>query len=131
MTGKVVLELTREQAMTVERACELYARLKIGQFDRITENFLDFGLDVDEYCERRDTANDLLKVAASVIYGRSYYGRPELKDIEHKRAWEIYATLRHARSWHDNPNGDHMSCYYDEVRPESGDPLPKCEIKEG
>lgn len=59
MAEKVVLTLTREQAQMVEDACELYARLRIGQFERIVEMMLDVR-DAENYCERRDTATALL-----------------------------------------------------------------------
>lgn len=83
MTEKVVLTLTREQAQMVEDACELYARLRIGQFERITEMMLDVR-DAENYCERRDTAAALLRTAACVIFGRTVYDTPECqKDALH------------------------------------------------
>ena len=38
---RVTLEVSREQAMIVERACELFARLEIGQFKEISDQFLE------------------------------------------------------------------------------------------
>lgn len=55
---RVILEMTREQAQIVERACELLARLRLGQFEHITEACLDFGS--AEYCKRRDYVNPFL-----------------------------------------------------------------------
>lgn len=125
----VHLTLTPEQAMMVEKACELYARLKIGQFNRITEMMLDVR-NVDEYCKRRNDADDLLRVVACIIFGRNQYNQPDCKkDSEHHRAWNIYAALRYKRCWHDNPDGGIGVCF-DEPYPWGGEPVPKCEIQE-
>ena len=130
---KYVLTLTRDQAITTQNALELYARLKIGQFNRITELMLDVR-SVDEYCQRRDLANDLLRVVAGIIYGKNAYGYPDVqKDDLHNRAWTIYATLRYHMAWHDNPKGG-VGCCYDTPYPWGGEPVPKCEVvcdKEG
>ena len=66
---RVVLEMTREQAQIVERACELLARLHLGQFEHIIEACLDFGS--EDYCKRRDYVRPFLEAAAKVIYGVS------------------------------------------------------------
>ena len=121
---KYILTLTREQAQVAQNALELYARLKIGQFDRITELMLDVR-SVDEYCKRRDLANDLLQIVAGIIYGKNAYGYPDVQ-----RAWNIYATLRYHMAWHDNPEGG-IGCCYDEPYPWGGEPVPGCKVVEG
>lgn len=122
-----VLTLNKEQALLTRDALELYARLKIGQFTRITELMLDVR-DVKDYCERRDTINDLFRVIAGLFFGRNSYGQPDCKkDAEHHRAWNIYTALRYQIAWHDNPKGG-IGCCYDEPRPWGGEPVPRCEI---
>lgn len=102
---KYVLTLTREQAITAQNALELYARLKIGQFERITELMLETR-SVDEYLQRRKDANDLLGVAACIVFGRNEYDKPDCqKDALHYRAWNIYTALRYQMAWHDRPEG--------------------------
>ncbi len=129
MAEKYILELSREQAIMVKDACELFARLKIGQFDRITELMLDVR-NVDEYCKRRDDLNDLLKVAACIIFGRNEYGLPDCKQDElHFRAWNIYAAIRYKMAWHDNPEGGWSVCY-DKPRPWGDESVPECTIVE-
>lgn len=128
MAEKYVLELSREQAIMVEDACELYARLRIGQFENITEKILD--IRTKDYCASRDTANDILKVAACIILGRNVYGQPEgKKDKLHNRAWNIYTAIRYKRAWHDNPEGGYSVCF-DKPHPWGGEPVPKCTIVE-
>lgn len=127
---KYVLTLTREQARVAQNALELYARLKIGQFDRITELMLDVR-SVDEYCQRRDLTNDLLKIVAGIIYGKNEYGQPNCKkDDAHHIAWNIYATLRYHMAWHDRPEGGWGVCY-DKPYPWGGQPIPDCKTVEG
>lgn len=128
-----VLTLSPEQALVVERACELLARVHIGQFRTVTEMLLDFQRDMDDYCQRRDMANTLLYQAAIAIFGRNVFGQPDIekKSLEHERAWLIYTTLRHARSWHDNPEGAKTwSVCYDKPMPYGIEPMPKCEVRE-
>lgn len=133
---KVIIELSREQAMVVERACELFARLKIGQFNHITEQMMEYDPGRKEdflkgWCSRRDMANDILRCAANVIYGQNAYGYPDiLKDVYHHRAWDVYQVLRYTRCWHDNPEGNKWSVCYDTPMSLIDEPLPNCEIVE-
>lgn len=124
---RYVLTLTPEQARVTRDALELYARLRIGQFNRITELMLEVR-NVDDYCARRDVADDLLKVVANIIFGRNQYGQPNaLKDKLHHRAWNIYHMIRYKMAWHENPKGG-FGCHYDKPYPSGGEPVPECEI---
>lgn len=125
---KYILTLTRDQAITVQDALELYARLKIGQFNRITEMMLDVR-SVDEYCQRRDLANDLLRVVACIIFGRNEYGQPVCqKDALHYRAWNIYTALRYQMTCHDHPEGG-WSTHFDKPYPWGGEAVPECRVE--
>lgn len=62
---RYVLTLSPEQALVVEQACELYARLNIGQLETITEKLLD-DYSASDYGLRRDAANSLLRAAAEI-----------------------------------------------------------------
>lgn len=127
---KYVLTLTREQAIVTRDALELFARLKIGQFERITEMMLDVR-SAEEYCRRRDLANDLFKITSGIIFGRNAYGLSNCKkDDEHHIAWNIYTTLRHHIAWHDNPEGG-WGVYFDKPYPSGDQNLPDCKTVEG
>ena len=129
MAEKYILELSREQAIMVKQACEMFARLKIGQFERITEMLLDVQ-NAKDYCERRDLANGLLKAVACIIFGSNKYGTLDVKkDRYHHRAWNIYAAIRYKMAWHDEPKGGWAVCF-DEPYPYGGEPVPKCTIVE-
>jgi len=128
---KYVLTLTRDQAITAKNALELYARLKIGQFERITDLMLDIK-GIDDYCQRRDLANDLLKIVACIIFGKNEYGQPDAKkDALHHRAWNIYATLRYHMAWHDDPGGNTWSVAFDKPYPYGGESIPGCRVVPG
>ena len=125
---KYILTLTREQAAVAKDALELYARLRIGQFNRITELMLDVR-DVEDYCQRRDLANDLLKIVACIIFGRNEYYQPNCqKDALHHRAWNVYAALRYQMAWHDHPEGG-WGVHFDEPYPWGGEPIAECRVE--
>ena len=129
---KVTLTVTRDQALVLERACEVLARLQIGQFEMIPLVAM-LGYENDGYLERREDARDALKLAACLIFGRNLYGQPNCsKNDEFNRAWMLYEVLRYTRAWHDNPDGDHTGVCYDKpMQWISGEAMPKCEIKDG
>ena len=131
---RVTLEVSREQAMIVERACELFARLEIGQFKEISDQFLERIWAHKDNQERRYIADELLETTARVIFGRNAWNMPDVgeKSLEHMRAWEVYTALRYTRSCHDHPEeiGKSWSVCFDPPMSESGDGVPKCEIKE-
>ena len=114
---KIQLTLTETQARILMRACEVYARVVMGQFQEITMELLDVTIDTDNFCERRDKANELLFKAREYIYpelhglGHSYgVGKFEHAD----RAWDVYQVIR---ALYGDPRGTFS--YYD---------LPKAEI---
>lgn len=105
----IKLTLTEEQAKIVSLACEFYCRMRIGQWNEITYNFMD--LKRDDYCEARDAAESYLLQARYYVYpdlsgiGHSYgIGKFEDADI----AYDVHQVLRHALGdsrmpWSMNP----------------------------
>lgn len=113
MTEKnmIQLTLTEEQARIVAKACEFYARMRIGQFYEVTWNFLDVQ-SADEYCRRREEAERLLLEVRKQIYpdltgaGHSY-GIGKFEDAD--KSFDVYQVIRYAMggsypfSYHDLP----------------------------
>ena len=101
-----VLTLTPEQARVVSRACELFTRLHIGQFNELTWELLE--LSRKDFCERRDEAEPLLQQLRRVYFpdlvlpGASYGVG---KHLASDRAWDVYQVVRHAMAWHEHPEG--------------------------
>lgn len=116
----IKLTLTDEQAKIVSAACELYARIRMGQFKEIVWHTLDFHLAGDEFCDRRDEAERLLLEARKQIYpdlhghGHSY-GMGKFDDAD--KAFDVHQVIRYAFG-----DGRTPFSYYD---------LPKIEKTEG
>lgn len=120
--GNIIeLRLTPEQAEIVARACEFYARIKMGQFDEIPYHCLQHELPGNEYCNRRQAAERALLEARKYIYPELHgighsYGVGKFQDAD--RAFDVYQVLRYAL-------GDPRTPFtFDE-------PLPFCTVKKG
>lgn len=134
---RVTLEMSREAAAVCENALELFARLKLGQFREITWKIMPDDwkeVNFDRWIRERDFADELLEMAAKHVFGTNNWGQPDVKakDEEEMRACELYTTLRYTRMWHDYPEeGDtSWNVGFDKPLAQSGDVMPKCEIKE-
>lgn len=93
MPEKYVLTLTREQAVLVKEACGLYAKLKIGQFSQIPEKLLH-AKNGEDYCNRRDMAEELLLSVATFIFGRDENGLLQVeKDRRYQMLWNAHMAL--------------------------------------
>lgn len=99
MNTMIELHLTKEQAEIVSKACEFFARIKMGQFDEIPLLCLSHNLPGGEFYNRRTAAEKALLEARKHIY-------PELHGIGHSygvgkfydadRAFDVYQVLRYA-----------------------------------
>ena len=94
----IKLTLTDEMAKVVAEACEFYARIRMGQFQEIIYKTLEKNeLGAEDYCSRRDAAEQRLISARAVIYpelhglGHSYgIGKFDDADI----AFDVYQAIR-------------------------------------
>lgn len=93
----VQLTLTDKQAKLLAHACEFYARIVMGQFTEIPFELLNFGIDADDYCARRDKADEFLLEARKYIYpelnGRGHsYGVGKFENAD--KVWDVYQAIR-------------------------------------
>ncbi len=108
------------QAELISGVCELYARVRMGQFKEIIWYFLDMKLPPEDYCERRDEAEQLLLKARESIYpdlhgiGHSY-GIGKFEDAD--KVYDVHQVIRYARGHWREPFS-----YY---------PVPKCTVISG
>ena len=137
MSEKVVLELTREHAQIVQDACEMLMRMRLGQSGFVTDLMLGWpmheGMSIDEFCIRREAANDVMTGYLKCVLGLNNYGLPNgRKDELEARAYEVWATLRHTLFLHDYKDASDRT--YDvrghEPLNESGLEMPKCKVVE-
>lgn len=110
------LTLTEEQARIVSTACEFFARIKMGQFNEIIWHTMDFQNGSDDYCERRDKAQELLFEARQYLYPELHgighsYGMGAFDDAD--TAFDVYQVIR--------------PFFGDARTPFSFNELPKCE----
>ena len=110
------LTLTEEQAQIVSRACEFYARIRMGQFMEIVYNCLE--VKQDHYCEKQEALERVLLHAREYThpdlertFGHSY-GMGKYEDAD--RAFDVHQVIRHALG--------------DDREPFSLLDLPKCEL---
>lgn len=126
-----ILTLTPEQHRIVERACEFYARVMMGQFGEISYETMLRRVSREDFSTSRDMMDDLLfharKIAFPELQGRGHslgIGH----DAKADRAFNVYEVLRHARAWHEHPEGG-VIVDFNEPMPLNGEPLPKCEVR--
>jgi hypothetical protein len=123
----VALTLTEEQADILLMSLETYSRLKMGQFNAVTDLFpardFDRGKAAAALQEARQTVMPELDP-------RGYYGIRNLEAGEQARvAFDIQQVLRHALAWHWHPEGGIGVCY-DEPYKTSRAPLIRVEIRD-
>lgn len=91
----VTLSMTKEQAETLKMACEVMARLYVGQ-----TNMLNRVCNAD-----RDTLNKVKELCFPELVGPSYHAitNQNVSD-DAKQLWDFYQVIRHYLSWEDQPN---------------------------
>lgn len=93
------LFLTDEQAKIVAKACEFFARMKIGQFTRVIDITLDKNIPAEEYSERRNKAEEFLLEARNYIYpelGKSAGSSYAVRNFEDSSdAYDVHQVIEH------------------------------------
>lgn len=96
MKPKYQLILTEGQARLVSLCCEFYARIMLGQFAEIPYHLMlrDKG---ENYCQRRESAENLLFEARKYIYpelqGRGHsYGIGKFDEAD--QAFDVHQVIR-------------------------------------
>ena len=120
---EIVLHLNQQQAQEVLKATELLLRLKLGQFKELAFNLLD--ISADDFCEKRDAAEEPLKSAADIFFKCK---KPEVrKDSEWYRLYNLFQVLRKA-IWTSAGRDDKLSEIGASIFQFTEEPIPKCDI---
>ena len=124
---RYVLDMNEEQANIVDKALELYTRLRIGQWRELLD--LCVPLSDEDYCKKSDALIPVLLEARQIPYpeltsnpGHSFgVGKFEDADL----AWEVHEVLRNKMAWTRHPEGGNGVNFYP---PTSfrGNELAKC-----
>lgn len=130
-TEEYILKMDAETANVVSHACELYARILMGQFqfiEHLTVKPIESG--DPTFCERIDKCNEGLLQARKAAFpelggwGHSY-------GVGHDRgadtAWHTYEALRHTIAWNEHPEGG-ITVDFDKPMRFSDAPMPECEV---
>ena len=116
------LHLNNDQAREVFKAVELLMRLKINQPHEIPRALIP--LEDDEFCEKRDMANEHLDKAFKAIF-------PTIesctKDDEWYRLYNLYQVLRYA--FYQASGRTSWGVDSDPPRRFTDEPLPKIEFR--
>lgn len=129
MPKTITLTMTEEHARTVQDACELLMRMKLGQPFMPTDLMLGFpnkDMDINEFSLRRDFANSAMKLFLFAV--KNPEGTP--KDQTEQMAYEVYGTIRHALYLANGGDKDGWSVAAQKPLNESGLDMPKCEVME-
>jgi len=134
MSRTYTLTLTERQAAELQEACELLARIKIGQIDHAIERLPGY-YDTRDYERRHATQHEIKRLANSLM--------PEAtRRREDGIAWDLYQVIRHRLAWDraydqgaikpGEPRKwpEMMGVCYDEPLPMSGLPLAIIEGKD-
>ena len=130
-----VLHMDAETAQIVAHACELYSRLRCGQFQEVRHlTVWPVGQDDQTFCNRLNACEEALNRARDAAFpefagsiGRSY-GVGHFRDAD--TAWNVYQAVRYIKAWHEYPEGGDTVNFRPPLR-FSDAPMPRCEIRDG
>ena len=139
----VTITMSRPVAEAVARACEMYLRLNMGQFEDLIDELcmarFYAALEKDSFSseEERDEVfsisidrRNIMQEEVDKLYKR--YVLPAPLDYCLRipyRAEQVWLTIRHALAWHDNPEGG-MTVQHDSPRNRSDQPQTTVKLAE-
>jgi hypothetical protein len=95
------LHISEKQAQTISHACEVLARLGMGQFKDALECLPLKEYAPDGWHEDMEGIAHILKKHTTILHGvGSYHGISSAKTSpESKTAWDVYQVIRHQLAW--------------------------------
>ncbi len=130
-----VLHMDAETARIVSSACELYARIRLGQFEEIQHlTVWPVGDDDETFCDRIWKCREALKLARQAAFPELLNDPGHSHGIGYARdsdtAWNVYQAVRYIMSWHEHPEGGPTVNFNSPIK-FSDAPMPRCEIRDG
>lgn len=130
------LTLTHEQMNVLQRACDLYTRVQMGQFWSVAEVFLyndTYQLEPMAALALRDAADALKPIVFPNLAPNAYHGICSDKTPEPaKISWDIQCVMRHRQSWDKLEGGKRpFGVNYDTPLHTAKHPLPKISAVDG
>lgn len=129
---KYILSLDPEQANIVSRACNLYARIRMGQLDEIP---WELGYKRPErFGKSFNYDHDIVERALSVLKKEFFptFSIGESLGIGHDPvadcAFNAHQILRYTQSWQEHPEGGESVYFYAPLQV-SEVPIPECRVE--
>ena len=134
---KVTITMSRPVAEAVAKACEMYLRLHMGQFEDLTDELcmarFYATLENDSFADKEEQDGifrisidwrNIMREEMDRLYKRYVLSAPldYCMRIPY-RAEQVWLAIRHALAWHDNPKGDY-TVQYDKPLNRSDQPQP-------
>lgn len=140
---KVTITMSRPVAEAVAKACEMYLRLHMGQFEDLTDELcmarFYAALENDSFTSKEEhdeifsisiDRRNIMQEEVDRLYKRYVLSAPldYCMRIPY-RAEQVWLAIRHALAWHDNPKGDY-TVQYDKPLNRSDQPQPMVQLYE-
>lgn len=140
---KVTITMSRPVAEAVAKACEMYLRLHMGQFEDLTDELcmakFYAALENDSFTSKEEhdeifhisiDRRNIMQEEVDKLYKRYVLSAPldYCMRIPY-RAEQVWLAIRHALAWHDNPKGDY-TVQYDKPLNRSDQPQPMVQLYE-
>lgn len=125
---RIVLELTHEQAVVLQKAVELYFRINIGQFNEIKwvlRKHPNNKAEANTQCV--NATLDMLRAVFFPTLERGQSFNVECTE-DCENAYNLYQAVRYVNAWHENPEGG-LGVNFDPPFPIEK-PIPKCYLVE-
>jgi hypothetical protein len=139
----VTITMSRPVAEAVAKACEMYLRLHLGQFEDLTDELcmakFYAALENDSFTSKEEhdeifhisiDRRNIMQEEVDKLYKRYVLSAPldYCMRIPY-RAEQVWLAIRHALAWHDNPKGDY-TVQYDKPLNRSDQPQPMVQLYE-
>lgn len=99
------LELNDEQLKIIDRACELFSRIYMGQLEEVAWLFNCSSHSQQQYIELKESLTRLNFIITGMP-NQSHFGiaNENVPDIA-RCAYDIHQVIRHYLAWKENPQG--------------------------
>lgn len=124
------LTVTAEQAQVLSDACELMARLRIGQFYDIVWKVFPETLG-SEKIDHEFVRGLFDRIAFELRDKPGHSGSDADWSEPCKVAWDLHQVVRHRLAWDKTPEGNSMNVHFDEPMPRGLGKLAQIENVEG
>lgn len=126
-----VLHMNAETARAVARACELYARIRNGQFEEIRYlTVWPTGIGDKTFGDRIERCSNALLAAKHAAFPEFTNPYAESYGVGHFRdsdtAWNVYQAVRYVMAWTEHPEGGDTVNFSEPLK-YSEAPMPRCE----